>query len=91
MNRRGFVGIGCKRRPEPQVGERPKSERQKKRHENRSTQDRTASTLHEMKAKIKEEIGTATKDTDLEVSAKAEKRLAKFKNGSPVPKKAVGE
>ena len=52
-----------------------------------STQDRTAGKLHEVKGKIKEEIGKATNDPNLEVSGKRRKRMAKFRNGSAGPKR----
>ena len=39
-----------------------------------STQDRTEGKLHEVKGKIKEEVGKATNDSDLEVSGKAEQK-----------------
>jgi len=42
-----------------------------------STQDRTDGKLHEVKGKIKEEIGKATDDPDLEVSGEAEKNAGK--------------
>ena len=42
-----------------------------------SVEDRTSGKLHEVKGKIKEEIGKATGDPDLEVSGKAEKKAGK--------------
>lgn len=39
-----------------------------------STQDRTEGNLHEVKGKIKEEVGKATNDNDLEVSGKSENK-----------------
>jgi len=39
-----------------------------------STQDRTEGKLHEVKGKIKEGVGKATNDPDLEVSGNAEKK-----------------
>jgi uncharacterized protein YjbJ (UPF0337 family) len=42
-----------------------------------STQDRTEGKLHEIKGKIKEEVGKATNDPELEVSGNAEKNAGK--------------
>ena len=42
-----------------------------------STRDRTEGKLHEVKGKIKEEIGRATNNRDLEVSGNAEKNAGK--------------
>jgi len=42
-----------------------------------STEDRTAGKLHEVKGKIKEEVGKATNNPDLEVSGNAEKNAGK--------------
>jgi len=56
-----------------------------------STQDRTEGNLHEVKGKIKEEVGKATNDTDLEVSGKAEKKAGTVQNWIGHAEKAVGE
>ena len=45
-----------------------------------STTDQAQGKLHEVKGKIKEEIGKATKDPDLEVSGKREKKAGKVQN-----------
>ena len=42
-----------------------------------SVEDRKSGKLHEVKRKIKEEVGKATGDPDLEVSGKAEKEAGK--------------
>jgi uncharacterized protein YjbJ (UPF0337 family) len=55
-----------------------------------STQDRTEGKLHEVRGKIKEEIGTATNDPDLEVSGKAEKKAGKFQKWIGRAEKVVG-
>jgi uncharacterized protein YjbJ (UPF0337 family) len=55
-----------------------------------STQDRTDGKLHEVKGKIKEEIGKATDDPDLEVSGEAEKNAGKVQNWIGRAEKAVG-
>ena len=52
-----------------------------------SAQDRTEGKLHEVKGKIKEEAGKAANDHDLEASGNAEKKPARFKNGSVVPRR----
>ncbi|MGO8986730.1 MAG: CsbD family protein [Terriglobales bacterium] len=56
-----------------------------------STQDRTEGKLHEVKGKIKEEVGKATNDPDLEVSGEAEKNAGKVQNWVGHVEKAVGE
>jgi uncharacterized protein YjbJ (UPF0337 family) len=42
-----------------------------------STQDRTEGKLHEVKGKIKEQVGKVANDPDLEVSGNAEKKASK--------------
>jgi uncharacterized protein YjbJ (UPF0337 family) len=42
-----------------------------------STQDRTEGKLHQVKGKIREEVGKATNDPDLEVSGNAENKAGK--------------
>jgi uncharacterized protein YjbJ (UPF0337 family) len=56
-----------------------------------STEDRITGRLHELKGKVKEEIGKATKDPDLEVSGKAEKQAGKVQPWIGHAEKAVGE
>jgi uncharacterized protein YjbJ (UPF0337 family) len=56
-----------------------------------STQDRAEGKLHEVKGKVKEEIGKATNDPDLEVSGNAEKNVGKVQNLIGRAEKAVGE
>ena len=56
-----------------------------------STQDRTEGKLHEVKGKIKEEVGKATNDPDLEVSGRAEKKAGKVQEWISRAEKAVGE
>jgi uncharacterized protein YjbJ (UPF0337 family) len=55
------------------------------------TQDRTEGKFHEVKGKIKEEVGKATNDPDLEVSGKAEKKAGKVQEWISRAEKAVGE
>ena len=52
-----------------------------------STRDRTEGKLTEVKGKIKEEIGRATNNPDLEVSGNAEKNAGKVQNGSAALKR----
>lgn len=56
-----------------------------------STQDRTEGKLHEVKGKIKEKVGKATNDSDLEVSGNAEKKAGKVQEWIGRAEKAVGE
>ncbi|MGA7294195.1 MAG: CsbD family protein [Terriglobales bacterium] len=56
-----------------------------------STQDRTEGKLHEVKGKVKEEVGKATNDPDLEISGEAEKNAGKVQNWVGRAEKAVGE
>ncbi|MGA9497389.1 MAG: CsbD family protein [Terriglobales bacterium] len=56
-----------------------------------STQDRTEGKLHEVKGKIKEGIGKATNDPNLEISGEAEKNAGKVQNWIGRAEKAVGE
>jgi uncharacterized protein YjbJ (UPF0337 family) len=56
-----------------------------------STQDRTEGKLHEVKGKVKEEVGKAVNASDLEVSGKAEKNVGKVQNWIGRAEKAVGE
>ncbi len=56
-----------------------------------STQDRTEGKVHEVKGKIKEEVGRATNDPELEVSGNAEKKAGMVQNLIGRVEKAVGE
>ena len=56
-----------------------------------STQDRTEGTLHEVKGQIKEKVGKATNDPDLEVSGKTENNVGKAHKWIGRVEKAVGE
>jgi uncharacterized protein YjbJ (UPF0337 family) len=55
------------------------------------TQDRTEGKLHEIKGKIKEEVGKATNDPELEVSGNAEKIAGKVQEWIGRAEKVVGE
>jgi uncharacterized protein YjbJ (UPF0337 family) len=56
-----------------------------------STQDRTEGKLHEVKGKVKEKVGKATNNPDLEVSGEAEKNAGKVQKWIGRAEKAVGE
>ena len=56
-----------------------------------STQDKTEGKLHEVKGGIKEAVGKATNDPDLEVSGKAEQRAGKAQKWIGRAEKAIGE
>jgi uncharacterized protein YjbJ (UPF0337 family) len=56
-----------------------------------STQDRTEGKFHEVKGEIKEEIGKATNDPDLEATGNAEKKAGKVQQWIGQAEKAVGE
>jgi uncharacterized protein YjbJ (UPF0337 family) len=56
-----------------------------------STQDRTEGKLHEVKGKIKEQVGKATNDPNLEVSGNAEKKAGKVQKWIGRAEKAAGE
>ena len=56
-----------------------------------STQDRTEGKLHVVKGKIREEVGKATNDPDLEDSGNAEKNAGKVQNWIGRVEKAVGK
>jgi uncharacterized protein YjbJ (UPF0337 family) len=56
-----------------------------------STKDQTKGKLHEVKGNIREKIGKATNDPDLEVSGKAEKKAGKVQELIGRAEKAVGE
>ena len=56
-----------------------------------STQDRAEGKLHEVKGKVKEEVGKATNDPKLEDAGAAEKNAGKVQNWIGRAEKAVGE
>ena len=56
-----------------------------------STKDKAKGKLHEMKGTIKETIGKATNNTNLEASGKAEKKAGKVQEWIGKAKKAVGK
>ncbi|MFZ1916526.1 MAG: CsbD family protein [Terriglobales bacterium] len=56
-----------------------------------STKDEIAGKLHEVKGKIKEELGDATTDPNLEVSGNVEKNAGKVQNWIGRAEKAVGK
>jgi uncharacterized protein YjbJ (UPF0337 family) len=56
-----------------------------------STQDKTEGKLHEVKGKIKQEIGRVTKDPKLEGEGKGEKIAGKVQKWIGHAEKAVGE
>ena len=55
-----------------------------------STHDRKEGKFHEVKGKIKEQVGKATNDPDLEVSGNAEKKAGKVQSWIGRAEKAVG-
>jgi uncharacterized protein YjbJ (UPF0337 family) len=56
-----------------------------------STEDRTEGKIHEVKGKIKEEVGKATNDPDLEVDGNVEKNAGKVQGWVGRVEKVVGE
>lgn len=56
-----------------------------------STQDRTEGKVHEVKGKIKEEVGKITNDPDLEVAGNAEKNAGKVQEWIGAAEKAIGK
>ena len=56
-----------------------------------SAKDKTEGRLHEVKGAIKEEVGKATNDPNLEVSGKKEKKAGKVQRWIGRAEKAVGE
>jgi len=56
-----------------------------------STQDSTEGSLHEVKGKIKEEIGKITNDPELEGEGKGEKIAGKVQKWIGRAERAVGE
>jgi len=56
-----------------------------------STDDKTTGKLHEVKGRIKENVGKLIKNPDLEADGKAEKNAGKVQNWVGEVKKAVGE
>jgi uncharacterized protein YjbJ (UPF0337 family) len=56
-----------------------------------STEDKSEGKLHQVKGTVKEQIGKATQNADLEVSGKAEKNAGKVQKWIGNAEKAVGE
>jgi uncharacterized protein YjbJ (UPF0337 family) len=56
-----------------------------------STEDKTEGKIHEVKGKIKEQVGRVTNNPDLEVSGNVEKNAGKVQNVIGHAEKAVGE
>ena len=56
-----------------------------------SVKNRAEGKLHEVKGRIKEEVGKATNDPNLEVSGKKEKKAGKVQKWIGRAEKAVGE
>jgi uncharacterized protein YjbJ (UPF0337 family) len=56
-----------------------------------STKDKAESKIHEVKGEIKEQVGKATNDRNLEASGKAEKKAGKIQKWIGRAEKAVGE
>jgi uncharacterized protein YjbJ (UPF0337 family) len=56
-----------------------------------STKDKVEGKLHEVKGEIKEEVGKATNNSNLEVSGKAEKKAGKAQKWIGRAEKAIGE
>jgi len=56
-----------------------------------SMHDRTEGKLHEVKGRIKGEVGKATANPDLEVSGKAEKKAGKAQKWIGRAERVVGE
>jgi len=56
-----------------------------------STQDKSEGTIHEVKGKIKEEVGKLTKNPNLEGEGKGEKIAGKIQNRIGHVEEALGE
>lgn len=56
-----------------------------------STEDKAQGKIHEVKGKIKEQVGKVTNDPNLEVSGNVEKNAGKIQNLIGHAEKAVGE
>jgi uncharacterized protein YjbJ (UPF0337 family) len=56
-----------------------------------STKNRVEGKFHEVKGKIKEEVGKATNDPDVEASGKAEKNTGKVQEWIGRAEKAIGK
>ena len=56
-----------------------------------STDDKTTGKLHEVKGTIKETIGKATDDAELEADGNAEKNAGKVQNWIGKVEKAIGQ
>jgi uncharacterized protein YjbJ (UPF0337 family) len=81
-------GTALRQRPDPRSNP---IRREKENNMKASTQDRTEGKLHDVKGKIKEKIGKATNNPDLEVSGNAEKNAGKVQKWIGRAEKAVGE
>ena len=57
----------------------------------RSTKDKAKGKFHEVKGEVKETVGRATNDPDLEVAGKTEKKAGKVQKWIGRTEKAVGE
>jgi uncharacterized protein YjbJ (UPF0337 family) len=56
-----------------------------------STKDKIEGKVHEVTGNIKEQVGKATNDPDLEVTGKAEKKAGKVQKWIGRAEKAVGQ
>ncbi|MGD0416275.1 MAG: CsbD family protein [Terriglobales bacterium] len=56
-----------------------------------STNDRTEGKFHEVKGKIKEQVGKVTNNPNLEVTGDAEKKAGKVQDWIGRAEKAIGE
>jgi uncharacterized protein YjbJ (UPF0337 family) len=83
-------GVAAQGSPRPQVWGKAKIRKTGERHETKHPRP-DAGKLYEVKGKIKEEIGKATNDPNLEVSGKAEKKDGKVQKWIGRAEKAVGE
>jgi uncharacterized protein YjbJ (UPF0337 family) len=55
-----------------------------------STKDKAQGTFHEVKGKVKEEVGRATNNPDLEAEGQVEKIVGKVQRGLGQVKKVLG-
>jgi uncharacterized protein YjbJ (UPF0337 family) len=56
-----------------------------------STEDKAEGKIHEVKEKIKEDVGKVTNDPDLEISGDTEKKAGKVQQWIGRVEKSVGE
>jgi uncharacterized protein YjbJ (UPF0337 family) len=56
-----------------------------------STRDRAEGKIHVVKGKVKEEVGKAANDPDLEVAGQTEKNTGKVQNWIGRAEKAIGK